>query len=79
MQTRKLKNWEDFEKKLVELFKMREEMQKKSEKYVYVSVLLFRGQTESEWKLKTTLERNSDGPMDMLEYYSIIHDIKSEI
>ena len=78
METRNLKNWEELEKGLGELFKLHAGMQKKTERRV-VSNLLFRGQSDSEWKLKTTLERNSDESMNLLEYYSIILAVKSEI
>ena len=44
-----------------------------------VSNLLFRGQFDSEWKLRTTLERDPDSPMKILEYYFMIASVKSEI
>lgn len=43
------------------------------------SPLLFRGQSNSEWGLQTTLERRNKCNTPLLDYYSLISRIKPQI
>ncbi|CAA0118193.1 Uncharacterised protein [Halioglobus japonicus] len=55
MQIIDVETWEEFEAKLVELEALRDEASEK--RYGAASKLLYRGQSNSEWLLETTLER----------------------
>ena len=86
METIYLKSWEEFENELRGLFDLRDKMKKKTaqdlggeSKDIYISDILFRGQSDSEWQLRTTLERTIDKPMNMLDYYTAILSSKPEI
>ena len=63
MESNELPNWEAFEQKVKEL---RAKYQRES------SPLLFRGQGNSTWKLRTTLERSSGKRVLFTEYYNLI-------
>ena len=43
------------------------------------SKLLFRGQSDSEWKLATTLERRSSQTFNFIDYYRLALRIRPEI
>jgi FRG domain-containing protein len=60
----KVPDWETFEQKLKEL---RDQYGKKTS-----SPLLFRGQSNSQWGLTTTLERSGETAMSFLQYYKLI-------
>lgn len=73
-----LNSWEEYREKIGEIQKKREEMAKEKGR-TYVSSLLFRGQSDAEWSLKTTLERKYPKEMGMNEYHRIINYIKPRI
>lgn len=73
-----LNSWEEYREKIGEIQKQREEMAKGKDR-TYVSPLLFRGQSDAEWSLKTTLERENPTEVEMSEYHRIINYIKPRI
>lgn len=72
-----LTSWEEFEERVLQLNRQREEQKDRSEKYV--SEYRFRGQPSSRWSLSTTLERYVRETLRLTEYYEIIHVIKQEV
>lgn len=70
-------SWEQFDGELSKLNAYREEMEKNSSGYV--SDFLFRGQSNSEWKIETTLERLLGKRVPLLRYYEYISSAKKEI
>lgn len=69
--------WEEFEKEIESLIDQNN--QKKSESVHRISDFLYRGQANSEWGLKTTLERFCGNPYSVKDYYKSISIVKSEI
>src|SRR5438552_19080737 len=41
--------------------------------------VLFRGHTNAEWRLDTTLERRMGGPTSFIEYYRLIGRIRTSV
>ncbi len=74
----KLCSWEEFKEKIGEIQRERVELAKK-EGAGYVSELLYRGQSDDRWPLKTTLEREYPGKMEMSRYHQLILEIKPRI
>lgn len=74
MEETKVTSWEEFIEGLKEIRKERAN----STDYVQDSPLLFRGQSNSCWKLSTTLERKRER-MLYRDYYRIIDRIKPQI
>lgn len=62
-----LSSWEEFERTLHELAAQREARAKETS--TDVSYPLYRGHENHEWKLETTLERQSDSVQSVSEYY----------
>ena len=56
-------SWEDFEQKLKDL---------RAKNGTKSSPLLYRGQSNSEWPLKTTLDRSTKDGMTFAGYYNLI-------
>ena len=77
METIETVSWEDFEKRLESLIDQNK--QKKVESVHHISEFLFRGQANSEWGLKTTLERFCCDPFSVKKYFRSISIVKSEI
>jgi hypothetical protein len=80
METREMKNWDEFEENFKKLESERAALESKRSPF-YVSPFLFRGQSSSTWKLETTLERylpNSVRPR-VSGYYSRILAAKPQI
>ena len=73
----KLKNWEEFEEQIRELIAENKEIQSKTNDYH--SELLFRGQADSKWKLKTSLERFTSEKYSIESYNELIRSIKNNI
>ncbi len=69
-----LKTWEEFENILRELYTA---ISKEKKKYSDISDPIFRGQSDSEWPLKTTLER-IHGKITCEEYHEIMLTVKSQ-
>src|SRR6266702_3690089 len=72
-----LKTWEEFQTQVSQLDKVRSE--RKSATGRYVSEYLFRGQSDSLWSLKTTLERYTGRLLTLLEYYRVLCRAKPQI
>lgn len=72
-----LKNWEDFERHIEKL--LRDRVERKSRTGKYISEYLFRGQSDSQWSLTTTLERNVKPEMTLEEYYRIVCVTKPQV
>ena len=69
MEEVRVESWEAFEIKLDAL-----RADSKRPRY-----LLFRGQADSSWQLRTTLERSTNFNRDILAYYSIVSEIQPQI
>jgi hypothetical protein len=70
-------NWEEFEKELQKIYEKRDQIKKGTP--MYVSKLLFRGQSNSSWKLETTLERYLLTPLKVTDYFHRIYAAKPQI
>jgi FRG domain len=73
MEERKVNTWEDFERQVQDLRKERESSSDSPN-----SSLLFRGQEDSSWLLKTTLDRKRER-MLFIDYYHVICRIQPQI
>jgi hypothetical protein len=73
MQERNVNTWEEFEKQLQDLRRERDESRDSPN-----SSLLFRGQEDSCWLLKTTLDRKRER-MLFSDYYRVISRIQPQI
>ena len=74
MDVHDLSTWEEFELKLIPLKKII--YQKANGK---ASSILFRGLTNHEWNLETTLERYMGKNIKVSQYYNLINESKNEI
>jgi hypothetical protein len=73
----KLTSWEEFEAKIKELLSKMEKLRKEKDQS-YISYPLFRGQSDSSWRLKTTLDRIR-GKASCFEYHLIMEKVKSHV
>jgi hypothetical protein len=73
MEVRNLNSWQEFKNELSALRSEHEQLRGSDE-----SVLLFRGQPDACWLLKTTLDRRQER-MRVLDYYRLVGRIKPEI
>jgi hypothetical protein len=67
-----LSSWEEFEKEVTDLLATWHKPKPS------MSTLLFRGQSDSCWRLKTTLERYAPDSLKVKDYYRAIHRAKSQ-
>jgi len=72
-----LKTWEDFEKYITKLIKITSK--RKKDTPLYISDYLFRGQSDSKWRLETTLERFTGKLLTMEECYKIVYATKAQV
>lgn len=72
-----LQNWEEFEQEVKKLDESR--LNKKEKTRQHISKYLFRGQSDSNWKLETTLERYIPEQVLLREYYKSIYAAKCQI
>lgn len=72
-----LNSWEDFEQRVTDLSSFHKE--KKNTVGLCVSNMLFRGQSDAQWHLETTLERYLDSELTLENYYRIIYAAKSRV
>ncbi len=79
MQELTLNSWEEYEDALVELERCRERLTKDEIVRSGVSPYYYRGQSDSAWKLETTLERFTNKRMSLDEYYEITYSAKPRI
>ncbi len=78
MQEKPLNNWDEFEAELKKLFAHRKYLLEEGRKGV--SDFLFRGQANSSWHLKATLERyTGEEECNLLDYYQTMRKIKPQI
>jgi len=71
-----VENWYEFEKKLKKLY---QEYPRKTKDGMFHSPFVFRGQSDSEWELETTLDRDVNANMPQLDYYRAISIAKPQI
>lgn len=76
MEEQKLDNWEDFERKIKELFDLVKKAEEKTK--LSASAPLFRGQSDRDWRLSTTLDRVKVST-SMEKYYNLIRSVKPAI
>src|SRR5258707_535930 len=69
--------WEDFEERVAVL--SRERAKRKQATGDYISEYLYRGQSDSSWRLETTLERYTGRLLPLEEYYQIVSAMKPQI
>lgn len=72
-----VKDWDEFEAKLTEFESLRQDMRQKTP--IFVSPFLFRGQGNAKWRLTSTLERFTERPYSLIEYYRAIRVSKAQI
>lgn len=77
MKTIDLSCWEDYIKCIDEFDDSGSEHKKKN--LGFLSNMIFRGQSNSDWKLSTTLERYSKDTTDVKRYYNICLVAKNQI
>lgn len=63
-------SWDAFEREIKRIRRIHKESS---------TPLLFRGQGDAEWLLKTTLERRKFRPTSVVEYYRLVRRIKPAI
>lgn len=73
MEERNLNSWQEFKNELAVLRSEHEKLRGPDD-----TVLLFRGQPDARWLLKTTLDRHQER-MRVEDYYRLIGKIKPEI
>jgi len=76
MKEKSLSCWEEFEEISTKVIAEVENRRKQANGYV--SLPLFRGQSDAKWRLKSTLDRVKEG-MRVSEYYEIISIIHDDI
>jgi FRG domain len=74
MEIKELQSWDNFESVLEELTQSGD-----GQKELSGSELLFRGQSNANWKLETTLERSMGTKMPMMEYFDLINRVQPRI
>ena len=77
MEIKQIKSWSQFVEEIEHLRNFREESVSKTN--LKVSEFLYRGQSDSGWKLETTLERLDLGKINLNRYYNFISVIKAPI
>jgi hypothetical protein len=78
VQTIPLKNWEDFESAMAKLLETIDTL--RTEKYpIVVSTPLFRGHTDSSWKLESTLDRFTKREISVENYYKTIRAVRPAV
>jgi hypothetical protein len=73
----KVESWEQFEQEVFNLQQFRDD--KLKAKHLFVSEVIFRGQANAEWELKSTLERYSDKSISRIRYYHYLEKIKPAV
>ena len=77
MNEMKLKNWEEFEAEYQKMHK--ENLERQANSGGHFSDILFRGQANSIWKLKTTLERFTKKTYSVGHYNNLLGIVKNKI
>ena len=77
MEEADLRYWEEFEARVSQLGS--ERAARLSATNSYISEYLFRGQSDSSWRLITTLERHTRRLLTMKEYYRVLCAAKPQI
>lgn len=75
-----VKTWEECQFKLKELEQHKIDLSKENG-ITHVSPFFYRGQSNAEWRLRTTIEReiNINDALSLEDYYNIIFDIRSQV
>ena len=79
MHTKDSASWHEFKESLNILNQERDGLKKERYPGVRISEFLYRGHSDSEWKLETTLERFPEHSLSVENYYRLIHKIKLEV
>jgi hypothetical protein len=74
LQNIELSSWEAFEARLRDLLAERD--RRRHVTTMHVSDLLFRGHSDSSWRVATTLERYTPHSMRAADYFRAIHAVK---
>jgi FRG domain len=76
-----LDTWEEFEEHVTRLASLRSKRMTSvsTTHHTYVSNYLFRGQSDSEWQLTTTLERFTGKLLTLNKYYRILRATKPQV
>lgn len=77
MEEADLKDWEEFEARVAQLAS--ERTARLHATGSYISEYLFRGQSDSSWRLRTTLERYTGKLLTLTEYYRVLCATKPQI
>ena len=70
MKTVQVQTFDEFKEQVLALSKERDDMQTRG--WGNVSGVLFRGQEQASWHLKTTLERKSNKQFSLQDYYDLM-------
>lgn len=73
----KCASWKEFESELTKLQKEYDDRRKSSS--LHISNFLFRGQSNAEWPLATTLERYTPSITNVVDYYTATQRTKPEL
>jgi hypothetical protein len=76
METKPLKSWEEFEETLVRIDEETKSLREKTQRHV--DYPLFRGHSNSEWLLESTIDRIQKG-MSVSDYYKIIENVHKHV
>jgi hypothetical protein len=82
METVDLTSWEEFEERVAELNRKRSDRlraQRERDAGLYISEYLFRGQSNCEWGLQTTLERYAGRLLTFADYYRTVWATKPQV
>lgn len=77
MKQTELKNWEEFEARVAQLADGRAARLRATG--TYISEYLFRGQSDSSWRLKTTLERYAGKLPTLEDYYGVLCAMQPQV
>ena len=78
MNTVNLDCWESFEKTVLSIFTDWQKL-KDEKRYNQWSTLRFRGHSDADWKLETTLERFTKKSVDAEHYFKMLRDIRPAV
>ena len=74
MKRKSIRSWDEFIEQ-VEKLQAKRDTYAKQEAPLLVSELLYRGHSDSRWKLDTTLERSKQNKITLSEYHNFVYDV----